>query len=128
MEWFHPVSSPASQRLVHAPVISSLAQLSQKPHRLDDPPLAGVAMKHVIGVTSLVFALVVSSWAQQPAAPAGADNSALEQHIRDLEDRIIALEGQVRMLKAQGSAPAATPSPSAEAVAASAPANPSPST
>jgi len=85
-------------------------------------------MKHVIGVTSLVFALVVSSWAQQPAAPAGADNSALEQHIRDLEDRIIALEGQVRLLKAQGSAPAATPSPSAEAVAASAPANPSPST
>ena len=85
-------------------------------------------MKHVIGVTSLVFAIVVSSWAQQPAAPAGADNSALEQHIRDLEDRVIALEGQVRLLKAQGSAPAATPSPSAEAVAASAPANPSPST
>ena len=85
-------------------------------------------MKHVIGVTSLVFALVVSSWGQQPAASAGADNSALEQHIRDLEDRIIALEGQVRLLKAQGSAPATTAPPPAEAEAASAPANPSPST
>ena len=63
----------------------------------------------------------------QTANAAASDNAALEQKIRDLEDRIVALEGQVRMLKSQPSAasapagpgqpsPAPTPSPtSAEA-------------
>jgi hypothetical protein len=38
----------------------------------------------------------------QQSAPAGnADTSALEAHIKELEERIIALEGQVRQLKSQ---------------------------
>jgi len=49
--------------------------------------------------------------AQQAAPASGAsDTSALEQKIRDMEDRMIALEGQVRVLKAQlAQAPAAAP-------------------
>ena len=53
---------------------------------------------------------------QAGTVPAANDqNAAMEQHIRDLEDRIIALEGQVRMLKSS-----ATAAPAAEAAAASA--------
>ncbi len=46
-------------------------------------------------------------WAQQTNAPdASAQNAALEQKIRDLEDRVIALEGKLRTME---SAKAATP-------------------
>jgi hypothetical protein len=47
---------------------------------------------------------------QQTAAtpPANSADSTLEQHVRELEERIIALEGQVRMLKASAAQPAAT--------------------
>jgi hypothetical protein len=38
-----------------------------------------------------------------------SDNAALLQKIRDLEDRVIALEGQVRVLKSQQAMPAPTP-------------------
>jgi len=49
------------------------------------------------------------------------DSAALEQHIRELEDRIIALEGQVRMLKSASSAPeAAVQTPAAAPSAAEA--------
>ncbi len=42
--------------------------------------------------------------------PGGQDTAALEQKVRDLEDRLVALEGQMRVLKAQaGQAPTATP-------------------
>jgi len=54
--------------------------------------------------------------AQQPAsAPAAGtgDTAALEQKIRDLEDRLVMLEGQVRQLKARG----ATAPPAAAAAA-----------
>ncbi len=49
---------------------------------------------------------------QETTAPGGQDSTALEQKVRDLEDRLVALEGQVRVLKAQaeaGQAPAAAP-------------------
>ncbi|MCU1303890.1 MAG: hypothetical protein JWQ87_4174 [Candidatus Sulfotelmatobacter sp.] len=50
--------------------------------------------------------LTCAATAQQAAAPAGSnDVSALEQKIRDLEDRLVMLEGQVRQLKAQGPQP-----------------------
>src|SRR6266496_3046132 len=54
--------------------------------------------------------------AQQGTSPSSSENTAaLEQKIRDLEDRLIALEGQVRTLKAQA-APAPSPaSPGAPA-------------
>jgi len=68
----------------------------------------------------LLFALVVSgmAFAQQGSGTSPADdNAALQQKIRDLEDRLIALEGQVRTLKAQGA-----PAPAAAAAPAQAPA------
>lgn len=46
---------------------------------------------------------------QQNASTATSDNAALEQKIRELEDRVIALEGQVRLLKSQGAPSAPTP-------------------
>ena len=46
------------------------------------------------------------------AAPAQPDTAALMQKIRDLEDRVIAMEGQIRQLKSQ-QAPPAQPSPTA---------------
>ena len=49
-----------------------------------------------------VLLAVPAAFAQGPTTnPAASDNGALEQKIRDLEDRIIALEGQVRLLKSQ---------------------------
>ena len=57
-----------------------------------------------------ICALLVTSplLAQQPTiSQRGNNNAALEQKIRDLEDRIIALEGQVRILKSQSPAPGA---------------------
>ena len=48
--------------------------------------------------------------AQQEGTPSSGENTAaLEQKIRDLEDRLIALEGQVRTLKNAQAAPAASP-------------------
>src|SRR5215475_6019269 len=52
-----------------------------------------------------------------PPPPAGSSDSTLEQHVRELEERIIALEGQVRMLKAA----AAQPAPAQPAAAAQGP-------
>ena len=56
--------------------------------------------------------LAIPMFAQQPgAAPSGsAQDSAMEQRMRELEDRVIALEGQIRMLKA-AAAPSASSQP-----------------
>ena len=63
-------------------------------------------MKHSLSCIAILLSTL--AWGQQPAPPAATpDNAALEQHIRDLEDRIIALEGQVRLLKSQSQPPAA---------------------
>lgn len=79
----------------------------------------------------LVFVLAVgfsalSASAQQSTAPqqapAAQDNSAMEQRMRELEDRVIALEGQIRMLKAaQAQTPASQPAAAAAPVEAAAP-------
>ena len=58
-----------------------------------------------IGVC-LLIACVLPAWAQQnqpPAAPAGGSSccDALQQQMKAMEDRIILLEGQVRLLKEQ---------------------------
>jgi hypothetical protein len=63
-------------------------------------------------VLALVLVAVGSSAGQQPATPAqttAPDISALEQKIRDLEDRVVMLEGQLRQMKAQAAQPAAPP-------------------
>jgi hypothetical protein len=75
-------------------------------------------MKPLIGFCVLALLVPGMALAQQGStSSSGADTAALEQKIRDLEDRLIALEGQMRTMKAQGSpAPAAAP----EAAAASA--------
>ncbi|MBV9610461.1 MAG: TonB-dependent receptor [Acidobacteria bacterium] len=60
-------------------------------------------------VTALIGCFIaVNSFAQQPAAspPPSNSDSAMEQRMRELEDRVIALEGQIRMLKAAQAAPA----------------------
>jgi hypothetical protein len=45
---------------------------------------------------------------QQAGSSSGDDNAALQQKIRDLEDRLIAVEGQLRVLKSAQTPPAAT--------------------
>ncbi len=78
----------------------------------------------------LVSILVVGFWAlsasaQQTASPAqtpAQDNSAMEQRMRELEDRVIALEGQIRMLKAvQAQTPPSQPAAGAAPAEAAAP-------
>ena len=88
-------------------------------------------MKSLIWVCVFTLFTVGVACAQQGTpAPGGQDTAALEQKVRDLEDRLIALEGQVRVLKAQAaqgpsatsaatSTETATPTPAAaESVAA----------
>lgn len=80
-------------------------------------------MKSFIVVCVLTLFSIRPACAQQEGpTPAGKDTAALEQKIRDLEDRLVALEGQVRVLKAQAAQPASA-SP-AEAPAGSATAVP----
>jgi hypothetical protein len=59
----------------------------------------------VVLVSGMLTAPVL---AQQSAAPPSGSpqDSAMEQRMRDLEDRVIALEGQIRMLKAAAAQPA----------------------
>src|SRR6266700_7869290 len=45
--------------------------------------------------------------AQATATQATSDTSALEQKVRDLEDRLVLLEGEIRQLKAHGAQPPA---------------------
>jgi len=69
-------------------------------------------MKPLIGFC--LFALLASGMAlgQQGSTAAADDTAALQQKVRDLEDRLIALEGQMRAMKAQGGqAPVAVPAP-----------------
>src|SRR5215813_6132550 len=81
----------------------------------------------------LIFIASTLVAAQQPQAtptPAATnDQAAMDKRMQDLEDRIVALEGEIRQLKAQGAQPAqptqpgAAPSatPSAEAAQTQAP-------
>src|SRR3954463_6819179 len=75
-----------------------------------------------------VLLLGVPSFAEQGASSTpAADNAVLEQKVKDLEERLIALEGQVRMLKSQ--APASTaPASSGTSIQQAAAATASPTT
>ena len=75
-------------------------------------------------VLAVVALCSVPLWGQQSNSPdLAAQNAALEQKVRDLEDRLIALEGKVRTMQAAQAAPApATPATEAQpAAVASAP-------
>src|SRR5258708_29216953 len=76
-------------------------------------------MRNLGGWLGVLLLLACAVRAQQTANPpaGGSDTSALEQKIRDLEDRLVMLEGQVRQLKAQG---ATAPSQNGTAAATSA--------
>ncbi len=69
----------------------------------------------------LACAASAQQTANAPTPGVGTDVSALEQKIRDLEDRMVMLEGQVRQLKAQGKG-ASAPSEHTSATASSPPA------
>jgi len=70
--------------------------------------------KTILAVASVIL-FSVSLWGQQPNPPnANAQNAALEQRIRDLEDRVIALEGKLRSVESAPAPPPAQPQPAAE--------------
>src|SRR5438128_9171116 len=83
----------------------------------------------LLAIASLMMALPAypqQSSASQ-AASGQADHAALQQKIRGLEDRLIALEGQVRLLKSQAApapSPAGAPGATAETTAQAAPVPP----
>jgi len=81
-------------------------------------------MKKVLYL-AMVFLATTPVVAQQNSQQASdqPDNAALMQKIRDLEDRLISLEGQVRTLKTQ-QAPPPEPAPAPEAAAAPQPSAP----
>jgi len=74
------------------------------------------------GMVLLACVAAAQQTANVPATGASSDVSALEQKIRDLEDRMVMLEGQIRQLKAQA-AGAASPSAAGPAAPVSAPAS-----
>jgi hypothetical protein len=69
-------------------------------------------MKTMVLATCALLLLAVPLSAQQTTPPdANAQNAALEQHIRDLEDRVIALEGKLRTMESAQAAQQQQPSP-----------------
>src|SRR5262245_8565301 len=61
----------------------------------------------------VLSAMGLATAQQQPGASAqitADEKAAMEQRLRDLEDRVVMLEGVIRQMKAQG-APAAQPAP-----------------
>src|SRR5215472_14679429 len=61
----------------------------------------------------MLCVVAVAAFAQEPAKSesASAPDSAMQQKMRELEDRVIALEGQIRLLKAAQAQPAAPAQP-----------------
>lgn len=79
-------------------------------------------MKSTILMIGAVFLLSVSGRAQS-AGSSAPDTVALEQKVRDLEDRVIALEGKIRTMESQQAAAAASV-PAAQPAAATTPVEP----
>src|SRR6266852_202995 len=86
-------------------------------------------MKNLIllaGATMLCAFPLFAQQSDNPSQTNSQDTSAMEQRIKDLEERIIALEGQVRMLKSAPAAPAPAPAAAAPAEATAAATAPAP--
>jgi zinc/manganese transport system permease protein len=58
-------------------------------------------MRKVHGLLAVTVLVSIPIWAQQGDSSQASDNSAMMQKIRELEERVISLEGQVRVLKSQ---------------------------
>ncbi len=75
-------------------------------------------MKHALFLLFTVSVCSVSLTAQQsPSTDSAPQNAALEQRIRELEDRVIVLEGKIRTMQSEQAAqaqPAAPPQPSGQ--------------
>jgi hypothetical protein len=89
-------------------------------------------MKDLILLASLTLAFVTPVFAQQnsglaPQANNAPDVGAMQQQIKDLQERLIALEGQVRMLKTAAAAPAPPSNATPGAVPQAQPPGPAPS-
>jgi hypothetical protein len=83
--------------------------------------------KRIFGISTLAFGVVtlfcIPLWGQQPNPPdPNAQNAAVEQRIRELEDRVIALEGKIRTMQSAQAAQPAQPQPAPGATAAPSPA------
>src|SRR5713226_8125261 len=67
----------------------------------------------LIAVVTILFSTPLFAQQSSTSAAQGStpDTAALEQRIKDLEERLIALEGQVRMLKSGQAQPAPAPQP-----------------
>ena len=72
-------------------------------------------MRHRFAPVLIAGFLAIPMFAQQaaPAPAASSNDAAMEQKFRELEDRVIALEGQIRMLKAAAAQPAPAAQPGA---------------
>jgi hypothetical protein len=81
-------------------------------------------MKNLVIVVTSAILCCSQSFAQQTSAPAAnAQNAELEQRIRELEDRVIALEGKIRTMESEKAAAAQpTPTPPAAQAQAATPA------
>ncbi len=66
-------------------------------------------MKKYILPGLLILAAILPGVAQQEPSPAPDDRAALEARIKELEERLISLEGQVRQLKSAQTTSAAAP-------------------
>jgi len=84
-------------------------------------------MKKAILAPAVVALLSIPLWGRQANPPNANDQAALEQRIRDLEDRVIALEGKLRTIQSTQPAqpqPATEPSAPVSQAAAQVPAAP----
>jgi hypothetical protein len=78
-------------------------------------------MRNLVLLAGIVLLAAFPLYGQAASQGTSTDTAALEQKLRDMEDRIVALEGQVRMLKSQPAAqPPAAPGEASPPVAAQA--------
>jgi hypothetical protein len=73
--------------------------------------------KTILAVAAIAL-FSIPLWGQQANPPNANDQAALEQRIRDLEDRVIALEGKIRTMESSSAPQPAPPQPATETPAA----------